>query len=188
MILFQDEIRQALAKFGTGRPLIFSAERARVEQDIEEISEACKNLSGDGIGGIVVLERTHGLNNYIKTGTVLDSKIHADLVYSLFQNKSPLHDGALIISKHEIKAAGCFLPLSKSSNLERNMGTRHRAAMGLAEMTDALVIAISEESSRISIFMEGKYYYIQDVTHLREVLWNILIFESHNIGETSEAL
>lgn len=162
IILFQDEIRSALASFGTGKKVFGSRFKTTKSSAIDEIVEAVVAMGRKKIGGIIVLERVQGLQNYVSTGTSLQSEIHADLLFALFQHQSPLHDGAVIISKDKILAAGCFLPLSKSIDVDRHLGTRHRASLGVSEATDAIVITVSEETGNITIAFAGEFYKIPD--------------------------
>lgn len=165
IILFQEEIRTALAHFWGGSGWFWNKKENII--DIEELVDACVRLGRDRIGALIVLERATGLNNFINTGTKLGSKIHSDLLYAIFQPKSPLHDGAVIVSKCEISSAGCFLPLSLHHDINRKMGSRHRAALGISEKTDALVVTVSEETGRIGLCFMGQYYVVKNSTHLR---------------------
>ena len=108
------------------------------------------------LGGIIVIERETGLKNFIEEGVKLDAKVDSDLLFSIFLPYGPIHDGAVIIQGGRMTAGGCFLPSSQATNLPKQYGSRHRAALGLSEQTDALVIAISEETSEVSLFFEGK--------------------------------
>lgn len=169
IILFQEQIRLSLAIFGQAK--IFGKKKTSYYDDqIEEVVNACSGLSRDKTGALILFERNHGLLNYSTTGTQLDAKIHSDLIYTLFQNSSPLHDGAIIIYNNKIQAAGCFLPLSKNIDLDRHYGTRHRAALGVSEVSDALVVIVSEESGTISICHNGKFHTCIDENDLRKQL------------------
>jgi diadenylate cyclase len=176
IVLFQDQFRSALASFGTQQRNIFTLfNRAHEEFDVDEIVEACGALSREKIGAIIAIERENGLLNFINTGTRLESKIHSDLIYSIFESSSSLHDGAIIIRAGKISSAGSFLPLSKNFDIERHLGTRHRAALGLSEITDALVITVSEESGKINLCVEGVFYFCRnekDLGHYLRHLWN----------------
>lgn len=167
IILFQEQIRTSLATIGNTNLFIRKKKRYFDEQ-IEEIISACKALSRERTGALIVLEKNQGLLNYSTTGTKIDSKIHSDLLYTFFQPTSPLHDGAVIIFQDRIQAVGCFLPLSKKLDLERNYGTRHRAAMGISEVSDALVIVVSEETGKMNICFNGKMTYCSDENSLRK--------------------
>jgi diadenylate cyclase len=159
IVLFQDQFRSALASFGTQQRNIFSLfKSSNDELAIDEIIEACSALSAEKIGAIIVIERNNGLLNYINTGSRIDSRIHSDLIYSIFESSSSLHDGAIIIRRGKIASAGSFLPLSKNFDIERHLGTRHRAALGLSELTDAIVVVVSEETGKINLCIEGIFY------------------------------
>lgn len=169
IILFQDQIKSALASVGSRNFLGLSNSEAS-EIELEEIVEAAGALSRSGVGGLMVFERTNGLSNYIETGTKMNSEIHSDLLYAIFQSSSSLHDGAVIIRRGKIAAAGCFLPLSKNIEIDRHLGTRHRAALGLSEVTDAVVVTVSEETGAISIAFGGRFYPCEGEKHLRQYL------------------
>ena len=173
VILFQDEIRSALANFWAGGGL-FNKNKKDFFSEIEEIIQVCTRLSEEKIGGLIVFERVNGLSNYIETGTQIFGEIHSDLIYSLFFPKSPLHDGAIIISKNEITAAGCFLPLSQNNDVDRQFGTRHRAALGISEVSDCVVVTVSEESGNIGVCVDGKYIICAQPKILRERLRYLL--------------
>ena len=123
---------------------------------VDEIARSATRLARERIGGLIVIERETGLKNFIDTGSKLDSKVKAELLYSIFVPVSPIHDGAVIITGGRIAAAGCFLPLSKDPNIDKKYGTRHRAALGLTEDTDAIVILVSEEAGEAHLVKGGK--------------------------------
>ncbi len=176
VILFQDQIRSALARFGAGRQLFRFGMKARAADmvDLEEVIEACEACSKEHVGSLIILEKDQGLMNFISTGTRLDSDIHSDILYALFQSRSPLHDGAVILSQGKIAAAGCFLPLSKNIEIERHMGTRHRAAIGLSEVTDAIAIVVSEETGRVSVAHDGEMIVCVDSSELRRTIEGLI--------------
>jgi diadenylate cyclase len=178
IVLFQDQFRSALASVGTRRNFFSVFSKNEHDFEIDEIVEACGALSREKIGALVVIERSHGLLNYVNTGTRLDSKIHSDLIYSIFESSSSLHDGAIIIQNGKISSAGCFLPLSKNFDIERHLGTRHRAALGLTEITDALVVTVSEESGKINLCVEGIFYLCKSENELGQYLRHIWSNES----------
>lgn len=182
IVLFQDQFRNALASVGTKKNILTVFSRDHHDFEIDEIVEACGALSKEKIGALIVLERTHGLLNFINTGTKLDSKIHSDLIYSIFESSSSLHDGAIIIQNGRIASAGSFLPLSKNFDIERHLGTRHRAALGLTEVTDAIVITVSEETGRINLCVEGIFYLCKTEKELGQYLrhiWNNEILDNN---------
>jgi diadenylate cyclase len=155
IVLFQSDIRRALAHFGRA-PFFRYFERAQsTNETIEELVVTATNLASRRIGAIIVIERQIGLRNYIEGGIPLDAQVTYDLLASIFQHGSPLHDGAVIIQGDRVAAAACFLPLSVNPRLSRELGTRHRAALGLTEENDAIAIVISEESGGISLVLDG---------------------------------
>lgn len=155
IVLFQADIRRALAHFGRA-PFFRYFERAQsADETIEELVVAAGSLASRRIGAIIVLERQIGLRNYIEGGIPLDAMVTYDLLASIFQPGSPLHDGAAIIQGDRVAAAACFLPLSVNPKVSRELGTRHRAALGLTEENDAVAIVVSEETGSISLVMGG---------------------------------
>jgi diadenylate cyclase len=138
IVLFQSDIRRALAHFGRTPFGAFFTRPQRIEEMIEEVVVAAGILSGQRVGGIVAIERSIGLRNYIEGGIPLDARLSYDLIVSIFQVSTPLHDGAIIIQENRVSAAACFLPLTVNPRLSRDLGTRHRAAIGLTEENDAL--------------------------------------------------
>ena len=171
VIIFQSEIRSALASFGR-RQNYFSPfwKKQTTDPDLNEIVEACTLMSKERIGALIVLSKESGLADYINTGTLVESSIHSDIIYAIFQPASPLHDGAAILSKGKLAAAGCLLPLSQKDTLARSRGTRHRAAVGITETTDAIAITVSEERGEISICFKGSLYSCRSASELRQQL------------------
>lgn len=172
LVLFQPELRRALTQIGQS-PVFQGMGRARQEEQIhvlDHVVQAADALAAKRIGGLIVLERSTGLRNYAELGVPLDALVSADLLISVFQPPAPLHDGAVFIRDDRVVAAGCFLPLSRSPELARALGTRHRAALGLAEETDAVVLVVSEESGHISLAMEGRIETHLDRDSLRQRL------------------
>lgn len=177
IILFQEQIRSALASFG--RANIFLKKGYDLySYQIEEVVSACGALSRDKTGALIVFERYQGLYNFSQTGTKLDCKIHSDILYSLFQVTSPLHDGAVILFQDRIQAAGCFLPLSKNLDLDRSLGTRHRAALGVSEVSDAIIVIVSEETGKMSICVGGSFTACVSENQLREKLRTVLLIQN----------
>jgi diadenylate cyclase len=169
IILFQDQIRAALAMFGQTQ--FFGKKKdSYYNSQIEEVVTACSALSRERTGALIIFERQHGLLNYSSTGTKMNSRIHSDILYSIFQVSSPLHDGAVILYQDQIQSAGCFLPLSKNIELDRHLGTRHRAALGISEVSDAIVAIVSEETGKMSICVEGSFIECENETVLRKEL------------------
>jgi uncharacterized protein (TIGR00159 family) len=173
VIIFQHDIRRALVQVGS-RP-IFGAATALRGQDLEEILRAVVALASRRIGGLVVLERETGLNEFIEGGTTIDAQISRELIVGIFVPASPIHDGALIIRKGRILAAGCFLPLTTNPSVSKTFGTRHRAAIGLTEETDAVVIAVSEETGSISLVVDGRLTRDLDAGSLRGTLQKLVV-------------
>ena len=169
VVVFQGDIRRMLTQFGTG-PLFSRLPRAQQGQVIEEITRAAVTLAGRRIGGLVVMAREVGLNEYMEGGTRLDAQVTKELVQTIFVPASPLHDGALVVQDGRIVAAGCFLPLTTNPNVSKTLGTRHRAAIGLTEETDAVVVVVSEEEGKISLVREGRITRDLDAGVLRSTL------------------
>ncbi len=155
IVIFQDDLRRGLTH--VGKNPFFSSSSAEEEREmIEEISKAAARLAKERIGALIVIERETGLKNFIDTGSKIDARVRSELIYSIFITTSPIHDGAAIVSNGRIAAAGCFLPLSKNPNIEKKLGTRHRAAIGLSEETDAIIILVSEEAGAAHLVRNGK--------------------------------
>jgi diadenylate cyclase len=155
LVIFQPELRSALAHIGPSR-MTRVFRRLEGGEVLDEIVDAVDRLSRSGVGAIIVLEREMPLDDFIDSGSGLEAKVSADLLTTIFTPYSPLHDGAVVIRGDMIVGAGCILPLSQTVSLDRTMGTRHRAALGLSEESDALVVVISEERASISIAQGGK--------------------------------
>ena len=175
VVLFQPELRRALARIGESRlfPSLGTsrAERAHV---IDELVDAVESLTARRIGALVVVERSAGLRQYAELGVALDALVSADLLVSLFLPYSPLHDGAVFIRENRIVAAGCFLPLSRNLQIARSLGTRHRAALGITEETDAIAVSVSEETGRVTIAMGGHIETVRDLDSLRSRLADLV--------------
>jgi diadenylate cyclase len=161
LVVFAPELRAALAQIGRSpmSRLFGQMDRAEIA---DEVAEAVERLSRSGIGAIIAIEREVSLDEYLRSGSAMHAKVSADLLATLFTPYSPLHDGAVIVRGDMIVGAGCILPLSQAAFIERSLGTRHRAALGLSEETDALVIVVSEETASISVAINGQL--IRDLT------------------------
>lgn len=172
VVLFQPELRRALAGIGQGRLFqrLLGASREERAHVVDEVVSVADSLASRRIGALVVLERATGLRQYAELGVPLDALVSADLVISLFLPYSPLHDGAAFIQGNRVVAAGCFLPLSRNMHLGRALGTRHRAALGITEETDAVVVVVSEETGTISVAVEGQLETVSDPDALRRRL------------------
>src|SRR5947207_4681859 len=156
IVLFQADIRRALAHLGRAPFFRYFARAESAEESVEELVMAASMLSTQRIGAIVALERQIGLRNYIEGGIPLDAVLTYDLILSIFQPSSPLHDGAVIVQDDKVAAAACFLPLTVNPKLSKDLGSRHRAAIGLTEENDAVAIVVSEESGAIAIVADGQ--------------------------------
>ncbi len=156
IVLFQSDIRRALAHFGRAPFFRYLAKAESREESIEELAVAASMLSAQRVGAIVALERQIGLRNYIEGGIPLDATLTYDLIVSIFQLKSPLHDGAVIIQEDRVAAAACFLPLTVNPKLSKELGSRHRAAIGLTEENDSIAIVVSEQTGSISVVVDGQ--------------------------------
>ena len=180
LILFQPELRSALEKVG-GTPLsgfrnitADARDMAMINAEIEAICTAAGDLSRDKVGALIVMERSTKLGEYIKSGVTIDALISPYILKNIFFNNAPLHDGAVIIRAGRICAAGCFLPLSTNDDINKDLGTRHRAAIGLSEISDALVIVVSEETGTISLAVDGKLERNYNYNSLKQALNNHL--------------
>lgn len=155
VILFQNDIRKALASIGK-RPLVFSFSKSHLEDKIiDELVKASTFLSSKKIGALMAIERATSLNDFIEIGMRIDADISRELIISIFNTDSPLHDGAIIIRGNKILSAGAFFPIVTDPDLERELGTRHRAALGLSSETDAVILVVSEETGTISLSVSG---------------------------------
>jgi len=172
IILFQPEIRRALAQMGETKFLhtLTSAEELK---SLDEIVKATIALSNRKIGALITIERDTILRDFVEMGTPLDAKVTKEIILSIFHPTSPIHDGALVIKGNRIVAAGCFLPITMGPDISKSFGTRHRAGLGLSEETDAVVIVVSEETGDISMAMDGKMETHFDMGTLRDVLTDL---------------
>jgi diadenylate cyclase len=156
IVLFQSDIRRALAHMGRAPFFRYFAKEESAEESIEELVMATSMLSAQRIGAIIAIERQIGLRNYIEGGIPLDAVMTYDLLLSIFQPSSPLHDGAVIVQGDRVAAAACFLPLTVNPRLSKELGSRHRAAIGLTEENDSIAIVVSEEKGLISLVADGQ--------------------------------
>ena len=178
LIVFQPELRRGLESLGRsgflGKNFFFFNEEGKdMSEVLGEICDAVQFLSRSKIGALIVLERETGLNELIETGIAMDSKISSELLINTFIPNTPLHDGAVIIRGDRIMAAGCFLPLTDNQNLSSELGTRHRAGIGVTEISDAVAIIVSEETGTISLAQNGRISRHLDAKTLKEVLSSI---------------
>ena len=187
LIVFQPEMRAALEKVGgttfLGLKNITSDSKAlaTLNAQIETLSATASELSRDKVGALIVIERSTKLGEYIKSGVMVDSVISSYILRNIFFDKAPLHDGAVIIRGDRVCAAGCFLPLSTNNDIDKELGTRHRAAIGLSEVSDALVIVVSEETGTISLVSGGHIKRNYNYSSLKQELTSLLI--TQNLGE-----
>jgi diadenylate cyclase len=175
IVLFQADIRRALAHLGRAPFFRYFAKMESAEESIEELIVATGLLSTKRIGAIIAIERQVGLRNYIEGGIPLDAVLTYDLLASIFQPSSPLHDGAVIVQADRIAAAACFLPLTVNPKLSKELGSRHRAAIGLTEENDAVAIVISEETGIVSVVVDGQVERGLDPDKLRARLRSLLL-------------
>lgn len=184
IVLFQSEIRQALIYFGNRLrfPLVRRQRGQLGETVYDEIVLAATTLAASKTGALIVIERGVGLRNFIDAGVQLDSKISYDLLVTIFNTGTPLHDGAVIISQERLAAASCFLPLTKNPSISRELGTRHRAAIGITEGTDAISVVVSEETGLVSFIEDGEIRRNLDTKQLRR-----LLLTSMDVPLTSES-
>ena len=186
IVIFQPEIRDALERIGSGTQngLMSFGDRKKKRElyysVIENICTAVRELSAEYTGALIVLERTTRLSDIAQTGVTINADVNALLIRNLFVNKAPLHDGAIVIMDAKISAAGCFLPLSRRADIDPDLGTRHRAALGMSEESDAIVIIVSEETGRISIAHDCALICDLTVEELRAFLTDNIIRTSGN--------
>ncbi len=185
VILFQQDIRRALAGFGR-RPLIFTGGAKQMEERlIFELVKACSYMSNKMIGAIIAIERGNSLADFVEIGMRIEALVSRELIISIFNPASPLHDGGMIIARNRILSVGSFFPLATDPDLERDLGTRHRAAIGLSRETDAIVIVVSEETGLISLAYQGNLMRGLDATSLENRLMELLSLkqpQSHGYG------
>ncbi len=156
IVLFQSDIRRALSHLGRAPFFRYLSRSERAAETVEEVVTAASLLAKARVGALIILELEIGLRNYVESGIPIDAAVSYDLLTTIFQPSSALHDGAVIIAEDRVAAASCFLPLSVSPQLDRDLGTRHRAAIGLTEESDALAVVVSEERGEISLAHEGR--------------------------------
>jgi diadenylate cyclase len=156
IVIFQSDIRRALAHLGQAPFFRYLSRQQASDETIEEVVVAATLLAQQKVGAIVAIEREIGLRNYIESGIPLDATLTYDLLLTIFKPGSPLHDGAVVVQDGRVAAAACFLPLTVNPRLSRELGTRHRAAIGLTEESDAVAVVVSEETGTISIALDGQ--------------------------------
>ena len=190
IVLFQRELRAALLHFGKNFRQPFSHVRRRANAHAhswyDDVVQAAMDLAGDKIGALIILERDVGLKTYVESGIRMDARLTYDLLMTIFNTNTSLHDGAAIISKHRLAAAGCFLPLTQDPRTARELGTRHRAAIGITEDTDACAVVVSEETGNVSFAVSGRLTRNLDAPRLRRLIQHAL--EPWHTDEEAEAL
>jgi len=175
IVLFQSDIRRALAHLGRAPFFRYLTNDDSADESIEELVVATSMLATHRIGAIIAIERLIGLRNYIEGGIFLDAVLTYDLILSIFHPSSPLHDGAVIVQNDRVAAAACFLPLTVNPKLSKELGSRHRAAIGLTEENDAVAIVVSEETGIISVVVDGQIERGFDVNTLRARLRSLIL-------------
>ncbi|NLO89174.1 MAG: TIGR00159 family protein [Clostridia bacterium] len=178
-VIFQPELRRILEQLGRGRflgrPFSFLFETDGVTKLVSELPKAAETLAQRRIGALIVIERETGLMDYIETGVPIDGVVSPELILNIFFPNSPLHDGAVIIRGNRVTAAGCYLPLTDRPFLSKELGTRHRAALGITEESDAIAVVVSEETGVISAAFDGKLIRYLDGKKLRKMLEEVLL-------------
>ncbi len=167
-LIFQSDIKRALFTLGK-RQATGDGDSLDLTTTVDELSKGLNELAARQIGALIVIIRQMSLDHLVQVGTEIDAKVTSDLLNSIFLPYSPIHDGAVIIHKDKIISAGCILPLSQNPDIAKRFGTRHRAALGISEQTDALVLVVSEETGKISIVHEGKITYDADPAEIRRL-------------------
>jgi diadenylate cyclase len=175
IVLFQSDIRRALAHLGGAPFFRYFASSESAEESIEEIVVATSMLSAQRVGAIIAIERQIGLRNYIEGGIPMDAVMTYDLLVSIFQPTSPIHDGAVIVQEDRVAAAACFLPLTVNPKLSKELGSRHRAAIGLTEENDSVAVVVSEETGRIALAAAGQIERELDPDTLRARLRTLVL-------------
>lgn len=158
LVIFHPEIRQGLAKLGQRHLFGATLREEELNYVLKEIDNAAENLSKDKIGALIAIEKNDPLTGYIESGVLTDSRVSSELIQAIFTPNNPLHDGGMVVQNGRIAACGCLFPLTQNQDLSRIFGTRHRAALGLTEETDAIVIVVSEERQDVSLVYRGRLY------------------------------
>ncbi|MEH7125582.1 diadenylate cyclase CdaA [Bacillus sp. JJ1532] len=179
-IIFQPELRRALEQLGRGRFFSRTGNQESEDQEklVESIVKAVDYMAKRRIGALISIERETGMGDYIETGTPLESKISSELLINIFIPNTPLHDGAVILQKNQVAAAACYLPLSESPFISKELGTRHRAALGISEVTDSVTVVVSEETGSISLTKNGELHRDLQSDDFKEMLTTELITQN----------
>jgi len=173
VVIFQHDIRRALVHVGRN-PFFADLSFREETQVIDELCKGCDALLQKNLGALIVIERETGINDFLEVGVEMDAKPSGALIQAIFQHASPIHDGAVIIQRGRLTRAGCFLPLTQNPDVNPKFGTRHRAAIGLTEQVDAVVIVVSEETGRVSVVVGGKITRELEMSTLKKVLNRLL--------------
>lgn len=168
-LVFQSDVKRALFSFWKRHKPLNGGENIDLPSTVDELSKGLHELAERRIGALIVIVRQMSIDHLVQVGTEIDAKVTSELLNSIFLPYSPIHDGAVIIQREKIISAGCFLPLSQNPDIAKSFGTRHRAALGISEQTDALVLVVSEETGKISIVHEGKITYDADPLEIRRL-------------------
>ncbi|MEO1088855.1 MAG: diadenylate cyclase CdaA [Acidobacteriota bacterium] len=182
LVLFQHEIRRALASFGRTPAWRFGREGQDMRELYNDVAVAASTLSDRKVGALIAFERREGLRNYIENGIKMDAVVSLDLLISLFHPETPTHDGAVVIQGNRIAAATCFLPLTRNPELSTELGTRHRAAIGVTEETDAVALIVSEETGGISLAVDGTMHRHLSSSSLKTLLFKYLVADDTKRG------
>jgi len=158
LIIFHPELRQGLARLGQKNIFVNAMDEEELDKMLKEISRAAESLSGYKIGALIAIEKNDSLCGYVESGVLIDAKVSSELIQAIFTPNNPLHDGGLIIQRGRLISAGALFPLVQRFDIDRIFGTRHRAALGLSEETDAVIIVVSEERQDISLVYQGRLY------------------------------
>ncbi|MFA4919912.1 MAG: diadenylate cyclase CdaA [Thermodesulfovibrionales bacterium] len=172
IILFQPEIRRALAQMGEAQ-IFRNLTSAEELKSLDEVVRATVALANKKIGALIAIERDTSLKDFVEMGTPLDAKVTKEILLSIFHPTSPIHDGAVVIKGNRIVAAGCFLPITMGPDISKSLGTRHRAGLGLSEETDAVIVVVSEETGVVSMAIHGKLDTHLDMGTLRDILTDL---------------
>lgn len=190
LIIFQPELRKALEQLGSKNVLtdLFSIDDVKKNEDfnertINELVRACFEMGKVKTGALIVIERGTPLNEIERTGIEVDGIVTSQLIINIFEHNTPLHDGAVVIRGNRITAATCYLPLSDNMDISKELGTRHRAAVGVSETTDSITLIVSEETGRVSVASGGQLRKISDVEQLRTMLSSMIRQEATNTGK-----
>ena len=168
-VVFQSDVKRALYSFWKRHTPVNGAESSDLMTTVDELSKGVHELAERRIGALIVIIRQMSIDHLVQVGTEIDAKVTSELLNSIFLPYSPIHDGAVIIQREKITSAGCILPLSQNPDISKSFGTRHRAALGISEQTDVLVLVVSEETGKISIVHDGKITYDADPSEIRRL-------------------